>query len=242
MRQSLVSAIVAYFPLDEPGTSTRFSAWGAIPDLSTSVAGLSVGQCSLGRATTLANTSYAGGTDDAKTRVGNKDFAWSIWFTMGDNSKTGHLWGAWTPTPSWLIYYNNAAGNYWGAYVYSSATAKTAWNAVQPANGTVQWLYSWHDSVNDLVGIRVGTAGALSAAVTTATAGIFPQDVNTPIAIGHTSATSSPVGTAWGAAMWNRLLTEDELQWLYNAGMGRKLPRDFGPRNRARGHKDEIII
>ncbi|HNP70950.1 MAG TPA: hypothetical protein PKK15_07580 [Kouleothrix sp.] len=86
-----------------------------------------------------------------------------------------------------------------------------------------QLVIVWHDSVNDLMGIRLN-GGADS---TVATGGVLQANGTSPLQIGRATSTGTRIPTGSRIdefGIWRRVLTSGERTTLYNSGAGKTWP------------------
>lgn len=105
-------------------------------------------------------------------------------------------------------------------YVSGNGTAENyvEW-ATAPSAGNLYFVLGWHDSVNNLIGISVNGGNSVTAAHTTGT-----YSGNAPFNIGSNSVPANYYDGIIGQAfLYSKVLSADNIEWLYNGGV----PRDY---------------
>jgi hypothetical protein len=159
------------------------------------------------------------------------DFTLSVWVQHVANANVDFTWGGYNifdngrfQVGAWQAMSGSNLPAYVTVYA-NNATASTnrllqdTTHDVRGVDGS-QWLHIVVYRSQDTLGLRVnGKAGP--------TLTLTNQDVGDPWANAYVGY--GMYGYAWQGTMdelclWNRVLTSDELNYLYNGGMGTKLP------------------
>ena len=173
-----------------------------------------------------ARSEYLSHSNQSDLQIANKAWQVTCWFKNDDTSKVNAIIGKGKTEPdnqSEFVLYSYSLGRLnfitrsADHIVYNVASTAT------PTEGSWHFITVWHDPDNDDIGISVNNGQMFIA--TAPTGGLFqgPGDFY----IGHNSL-SDPVQLCDGAIdavhMWfGRLLTVDELTYMYNSGNGREL-------------------
>lgn len=123
----------------------------------------------------------------------------------------------------WLLWHRPIGANQFLRFNVSSDGAATdgevAWTVNTPLDAFVH-VVAWYDPVNDVLGMRVNGAAAVTAAHT---AGIFANTA--PLGIAQANLSSIVVATELvdEIGAWDRVLNDDEQDFLFSSGT----PPDF---------------
>lgn len=189
---TLIAAVVPIFPGQPLLDSGVVSAWKlgeatGLPrldsvgtnDLANTNAASQIVPGKIGNATGLVSASAQtlSITDNAALSTGDIDFSIDGWFwltTIIDDMAIAAKGDTGANTREWLLTYGNGTSNgptFWISANGSTRPLKVEWGA-QLSTGAWHHVYAWHDSINNIIGIRIdhGTA------VTQATAGVAPAD------------------------------------------------------------------
>lgn len=220
---SLNTSLIAYWKLDE-ASGTRADSEPTAPthnltdnNTVTSTTGV-IGNAAFFVA---ANAESLSETDTADISVGDIDFAISCWvkITALGSMTAASQYDATGNQRSWRLGYNGANGRFEFTVSNDGSATRVAVADTfgAPATNVFYFLYGFHDSVNNLVGISVNN-GALDT--TSHTLGVFNSTAD--FSIGKDgAATRFWDGAIDGVAFWKKVLTATEVTALYNSGSGR---------------------
>ena len=179
---------------------------------------------------TAANSEYLSVASNATLQTGDIDFTVAGWFYESSTAPAGFNRGLANktnnvgPDVEWVIYQVAATNQ---LIFRVDANGDAAGNVVVtfgsvPALATWHFVVAWHDSVGNTINIKVdnGTT-ATTAHATGLTAGASPFE------LGKWQASYFDGREAcWG--FWKRVLTADELTWLYSGGVAPRKYSELG--------------
>lgn len=208
--------LVAWYTLESGGTD----ATGRGNDLSATgspgyVAGV------VGNAVDCSSGNYLSRADTADLSTGDVDFTICGWVKIDTTS--GSNWsiidkygGAGSGLREYLVYKNpsNQAALILSSDGNTQSISVTASTFGALSAATWYFVAAWHDSVNNIAGISVNGTSNTSAY----SSGV--RDSSQAFRVGHGQFTGFD-GKIDEVCMYKRVLTTDELTWLYNSGAGR---------------------
>lgn len=215
--------LAAWWSLNET-SGNRLDSHGAnhlTPGGSVSYAAGKVGNAADFEATTL---DYLSVTDNAAVSVGNTDFTICAWvkieskpsFSPIVTKATGVAGGS-----EYQMDYRGDATDRFRMIIFNSssvAVIATANVFGSPVVGAWAFVVGQHNAATDTVSISVNAG----AANTTATGGADIPDSATACQVGGQTAVSRYMdGLIDEVCLYKRVLTDDEITWLYNSGNGR---------------------
>lgn len=167
---------------------------------------------------TAANGEHLSVPDNVDLSMGDIDFTIFGWVYLNVETQQGLLSKADNINNDYLLYYQEGA-SYRRAYfrVWNGAATTEVGGAVFGAGGW-HFIVAWHDAANDTLNVRIDDAPTNSASHS---AGV--GDTASPFTIGKYGGSSNNFLNGrmaqWGVI--KRTLTNAEMQWLYNDGIGR---------------------
>src|SRR6185436_18024947 len=217
---SLTNGLVAYWKMDE-ASGTRIDATGRGNDLAdNNGVGQTTGKISNAAQFTVANNKYLSHPDNSDLSTGDIDFTIAGWVyldNLGTVSFNPTIFAKWINTPEEYEYgleYNHTSQRL-RFYISGNGTSATTIDA----NGfgpiaTGQWYFfvTWHDAVNNKVGISLNN---VSDTIDYSGGG---YNSSNPFVLGATNKGTSNYrdGRIDEVGFWKRLLTADERAALYN--------------------------
>ena len=170
---------------------------------------------------TSSNSEYLNINDNVAISTGNIDFSLCAWVYLLDTTAT-HVIFSKTETSNYEIRLRyNSTSNRFTAALSSNGTT---WNSTVTANtfgaisiNTWYFICGQHDSVNDLLVINVNKIKDTASANSSGS-----RDGTGPFFIGTLSTSEYHDGYVDEAVFYKKLLTDDEVDWLYNSGNGRE--------------------
>lgn len=223
---SLVDSLTAYWKLGEATGATRLDSVGTNHLTPTGGANpgpsQTTGIINNGAQFTAANSEYLIVADTAALSVADVDFSVSLWVRLDTKATTQGIFAkaAAADTVAALEYrllYNTATDRF--NWLVSNGVAATT--VVANALGAVSvatWYHIvvWHDSVNNVIGIRVNDTAQDTAAHT-----VGCQDGAGAFKIGTTGAIMNFLnGKVDEVGFWKKVLSTAERTQLYNGGFG----------------------
>jgi hypothetical protein len=163
--------------------------------------------------------------DEADISTGDIDFTWAGWVraeTLAANPIIAHK--GWLGTPDadseWLLYYNTSTNRLNFSKRVAATVTVVGNNAGALSTATWYFIAAWHDATNDSMGIRAFGSASSTADTQASSTGL--NDGTRLFQVGALSAS----GSYWDglmdeSAFWKRVLSSDELTYLYNSGAGR---------------------
>ncbi len=175
-------------------------------------------------AATLNGTSqYLSHASNATFQTGDIDFTVAAWVKATSLAATIDIIAKWTVTGNhreYLLTYNQPTNRFrW--FVSKDGTASVSVDATTfgaPSTATYYFIAVWHDSVANVIGIRVNGGGADTT--NTSTGVVSSTSVFGIGSRGDGGATFWP-GQIDEVGLWKRVLTSAEITDLYNGGSGR---------------------
>lgn len=166
-----------------------------------------------------ASLQYLSIADNVALSWGDIDASVCGWVKFTTKTATMIMLGKWNAAVNHREYnigYNFGADRFQFAVSNDGTTQKivNADNLGSPSAGVWYFLYGYHDSVNNVVGISVNNGTANTAAHTT---GVLDSD--SPFEIGRISSGGYMDGVIDNVAVFKKLLTANELLTLYNGGV-----------------------
>lgn len=165
-----------------------------------------------------ASSQYLSIADNAALSMGDIDFTIACWVQIGVSQTNSAIAGKWGTVGEYLLLYVSNRFYFSVRNLANSATANAAANTLgAPSTSTWYYIVAQHDSVNNLVKIKVNNGAWDSVAHS---GGV--RDGIESFAIG---AYHTPSGFWDGLvdelAIWKRCLSDAEITDLYNGGSGR---------------------
>ncbi len=227
---SLMSGLVAYFPLDNYSNipaADGISDMVAPHDLLGGQTGAAVVVAGPGNQPALSSPGGAadgffGFNAGAKFQLEDSTYTCLIWSWLNSTAAVRVMLSkSWDVAgdKDYQLYFNSAANRY-QFRVYKptdSAVDAVANNFGNVPVNTWNLVHAYHSAEDDEVGIRVN----LGAFDTQATGGALQTGSEAEIEIaGRNQGDSRMLGRLMGAGIWSRKLTDTENAWLYNNGRG----------------------
>lgn len=214
----------AYWRLDEASGPRYDSAGGnTLTDNNTvtQAAGAKIGNAAQ---FTAANSESLSIADNADLSMGDIDFTICAWVYLDTKSAVRDLvtkWGA-SGQFEYLLVYDSVSDRY-SFFVSNNGTATPEARANtfgSPATGAWHFIVAYHDSVGNVIGIKVNDGAANTTAHTT---GVFNSTSAFHLG-GRAGTPSYHNGRMDEIGVVRRLLTGAEMTELYNAGSGKTYP------------------
>ena len=226
--------LACYYKLDESsGSALDAHAYVNLPAFNSPL--FTTGRVNTAREFFASSSQFFGIGSLPEASPGDTDFTIQAWVKLASLPGSGQVfaivskWSAVAALKEYVLYaYNNGTTTRFWLSVWNSAD--TAGADVEATNygaiptGTWVYVQTWHDSVNNLIGISVnnGTPN------TVAHSGGVYQYGGADFMIGRYSGGSHFDGAIDEVGLWKRLLTTDEKAALYNAGAGLAYPFQVG--------------
>lgn len=217
----LLRDMVEFWPLSEQ-LGDRLGVHGGLTLTDTNTVTGADGVGSLASQFTQANAESLNRASETALQGGNSDWCfafWALWSTTGSPTDGGRAISKRSaPTSNDYDIFRFAGDIY--LLVHNSGGSGLQVPAAFSSD-TWHFVVAWHDAAADTINIKVDA----NATVTQATAGLAPNEAAGGFRIGELAEASAP----WNGAMqrvgyWKRVLTADELAFLYNSGRGRDYP------------------
>lgn len=233
---SLLTSLVSYWKMDE-ASGNALDANGSNDLTDVNGVGADTGKINGGRRPAQSGSKYFTHADSASFSPGNTDFTFGIWVN-GDTLAffDGVLFKSDSATNvEYGLFYNQVSSRMvW--FVSSdgiNAVTVSADNAGALSTGTWYYVIAWHDSVNDVIGIRIQGGGVSDTANTAShSAGVF--DGTADFTVGGSATSARWVGVLDELGYWSRVLTTGDGTSLFNSNSG--LPySSFGGGGASRG-------
>ncbi|HEX8774897.1 MAG TPA: LamG-like jellyroll fold domain-containing protein [Pyrinomonadaceae bacterium] len=226
--RTLLSKLVSFWKLGEATGAQRSDSVST--NHLTSVNGVTQVAGRVGNAAGFASASsqYLSCADNAALSTGDIDFFLSCWVQLTTKAASMVILGKWTSvgggsTENEYILQYTVGSDRFEFYVSAAGTAAVGVTANvfgSPTTGLWNHIIVWHDSVNNVIGIRVnnGTAN------TTAHSGGV-KDSTAPFIIGATAVPGAYLnGLVDAVGFWKKVPTDLEVTQLYNVGVGIEHP------------------
>ncbi len=158
-------------------------------------------------------------SDNATNSMGDIDFALGFWLKFDSFSNDTGLVGKWNLTGNqreYLVYYNAGTITWFLDSAGDNVTTQTAVSSVTPVVNRWYYVYTWHDSVNNTMGIKIydSVTGTLTTNQSAFTTGVFDGTGN--FRIGSYSNGNFLNGQVDDFRLWKRVLRDDEIKSLYS--------------------------
>lgn len=167
---------------------------------------------------TAANSEYLSIASNPSLQTGDIDFSFAGWVYI-DSLATYRIllptkWGSSGGTREYTLEFDTPDDFGW--YVSNNGTATVGVVATAPVVEASKWYFltCWHDSVNNVIGIRVNDQQTFTTAHTT---GVYSgTQAFTP----GNAATFYASGRMTNWSFWKKVLSASEITQLYNRGFG----------------------
>lgn len=185
---------------------------------------------------TAANAERLTRVSEAKLQLGDIDFSYVFWVYMDTLGVTRALMSKYANLAGqneFLFYITTA--NVLRIVLADGTTTRLDFTAAGALLATTWYmLHYFHDATNNIGGVSIN-AGARQTAATSAALGVGTAAF---FISGSAGFGEYHNGRLCEASKWNRLLSVQEEQWLYNNGSGRTYPFDgrMSPVGLGRGH------
>lgn len=220
---NLLNSLVEWWPLAEK-TSTRL---GAHANLNVADTGGVAGTDGIGSLASLfakASSQKLTRVSDSNTQIGNIPFSVCGWVNPTTATVSFGIIGKWQADFEWLLYYDHG-GNRWNFGVSSVASPSGGQAGFIAANtygaittGAWVFLYGQYDGATVKISVNGGTLDS-TAYANGSHAG------TSVLTLGQTNNAGEYLdGKAQRIGLWKRILTADEIAYLYNGGRGRDYP------------------
>ena len=171
----------------------------------------------------MDNNEYFSITDNTYVSMGDVDMTITGWLYMESKSQNQYLvmkWNSAQDKREYFLYYTTSTDRF--SFSVSSLGTSASVHTIAASTFGSPNLETWYffelqyDSVNDLAKIAFsdGTFDTVGHS-----GGIFDSDFG--LTLSNSSATNDVDGKLDSTMIYKRLLTADELTWLYNSGAGR---------------------
>ena len=218
---AITDQLVAYWDLSE-ASGTRADALSTSPLTdNNSVTGTTGPGSHNASLFTRINNESLSHIDSTTLSVGNQDFTFCAWvnFTtiLADMTICGHINGS-INDRSWKL---STDGTYLECLVSSDGTATQYWafNTVPLSTGTWYFGMFYHDAANDVLAISLNNATPRT--LPGYTAGVHDSGASFAFGAQNEMSLNYLNGAIAMAGLWKRVLTTDEITFLYNSGNGR---------------------
>lgn len=222
---TLVDSLTAYWKLGEATAATRLDSVGTshLTPLGGANPGPSQTTGIIGNAAqfTNANAEYLNIADNPALSCGNIDFSFSMWVYLDSDTATRGIIAKGTgdaaATLEYRLLYNSVQDRFNFA-VSDGATLTTVGSSTFGPLTTATWYHIavWHDSVNNVLGIRINDSATDTIAHT-----VGCQDGAGAFKIGTSGAiTNFMDGRVDEVGFWKKVLSAAEITALYNGGFG----------------------
>lgn len=226
----------AYSGLNPAATSllVNLSTWWALEGLTDSsgnantltnngVATFNTGKVNNGVYLARASSQFLSIADNTFLSTGNIDFLFAGWVYLTVKNVTQGIFSKWDGVGTnreYIAYYLTSSDRFYFAVSPdgSGETSVLADNFGAVPTTTWVFLECWHDAANDQIGIRVNRGTANTASHTTGV-----RDGAAGFRLGSDHTTNYVDGRQDEFAMWKRIPTSAELDYLYNSGNGRTI-------------------
>jgi hypothetical protein len=171
------------------------------------------------------NSEYLDHADNADLSTGDIDFALAAWVNLEDDTAFRTIIdreGA-GPVGEYNLAYHSAGDGSFRFTVYNSNASldDSVVAAIIPLTATWYFIVAWHDTTLDKIFISVNAQGTPDEAPRTVTI----SNTAAPFSLGAYQYGGTPGGFFDGlmkrVGFWKRVLTAEEITWLYNGGAGR---------------------
>jgi hypothetical protein len=171
---------------------------------------------------TAADKEYLSIADNASLSTGDIDFAFAFWVYM-DTVTTNRTIVSKAATSSQREYDFQVAINQFKFVVYNGTTTSgTLTHSTVISAGTWYFVVGYHDSVNNLIGISLNGAAFETSATTDVV-----KDSTAAFCVGanpDAGTLNYMNGRVDSLLFYKKVLSTDEVTWLYNSGAGRMVP------------------
>lgn len=219
---ALSDNLVAYWSLEE-ASGTRDDAHSTHNLTDNATVTQATGKVGNAAQFTAANSEYLSEADTAGLSGSDRDFMILAWLYL-DTTGVAHsiaTKGISSSAAQGEYRFGVTNANRLFGNVSNGTTQTTATDSVFGALTTGTWYFCefWHDSVNNVVGIRVNRHATGNTAAHT----VGVQDTASEFRLGRQqgAGTSYLNGRLDEVGFWDRILTSTELDDLYNSGNGR---------------------
>lgn len=215
----IVDSLVAFWDMDE-ASGPRADAHGSHTLADNNTVTSTTGKVGTSALFVKANTEYLNEDDTAGLSASNRDFMICGWVYFETVGAEAYLLSKGTSvSAAGLEYrlYSNAAGGI-NSSVSNGSAIRTATVTLPVTTATWYFIEGWYDTADSKPHVRINR-GTAATSVSALTGG--PQDTAGHFRFGASSALSAYLDgrlDSWG--FWDRILSSDELDELYNAGAG----------------------
>lgn len=223
-RSTLDNSLISHWKLDEL-SGTRNDSKGTNHLTSNNNVGVVGGKVDNAAVFTAASSTSLSVSSNATLQTGNIDFTLSGWIYL--TSKTAIMdivskWGA-SGNFEYILIYNSTSDRleFYVSSTGSNIVGAVANNYGSPATGAWIFFEVYHDSVNDVIGIRINNGTANTAAHS---AGVFASTAAFMLGDRAVTAATYFNGRMDSISLWKRILTTSERSSLYNSGVGLDYP------------------
>lgn len=222
---ALTDNLISYWKLDEATAASRADSVGTNTLTDVNSVSQQTGKISNCAGFASASSQKLTLSDNSSISTGDIDFTFSGWVYFTTLGAVRDLWTKWVDAGNqreYLLLYNSGTNRLeW--YVSNNGTAAvvvTANNFGAPSTSTWYHVVTWHDSVNNQIGIAVNAGTADTASHTT---GVFDSTATFALGARNTSPAYHN-GRIDELGFWKRVLTSTERTQLYNSGNGLAYP------------------
>ena len=228
---SLLTGLVSWFPMGETDGQHKADVHGSnTTNVSQSIANLTQVTGKQGSGTDFPNGSSVHCQPPTGIPSGANDWSVALWVNLNalTTDTMDHIVSITTSgltsniQDAWHISYRAGAEDAFDVTIRVNTTRynQNASTFGTPSTGTWYFLYAYHDSASNEIGISINN-GTVDSTTYSGT----PNTQTASFNIGRWAYTGGfPFyldGKLDEIGVWNRTLTTDELTWLYNAGSGR---------------------
>lgn len=214
----LNDGLVAYWKMDEV-SGTRVDSGGSGLDMTdNNTVGSNTGIITNAAAFVAANSEFLSHVDDPLFSPGNTDFTFAFWIYPTFTGTAKNMFGK-IAASNREYYVRHTGGDNGVEFAVSGngTSDSTVSIGSQFAVANVWYfIVARHDAAANTISLSVNNGTVTSAAHTT---GVF--DGTADFSIGRNIASPYWEGRIDEFGFWNRVLTADEVTYLYNAGVGR---------------------
>jgi len=217
----LAADMVSAWHLDET-SGVRYDSWGDNDLTDWNTVGYTTGKVDNAADFILTNNEQLIAANDATLQTGNIDFMFTGWIKVDNWDQECRFWGKWDEGASEREYLLRA-----------KADGKLIWTVSKDGNGKKEAKHStalsantwyfvcvYHDAVNDELGVSInnGTFATESHAD-----GVYVGSADFTIS-GDAELKRPMDGAIDAVHFWKRILSTDEITYMYNSSNGRQVP------------------
>jgi len=217
--------LIAWWALDET-IGTRADSHGSNDLSDNNSVGYATGKQGNAADFEKSSDQYLSIADNADLSFGDEDFTICAWVKLESHTQSGAIVAKYRFTgANQRAYLLRVDGGGTNKFQWALSGDGSASDSIYADNlGTVSdgiWYFvvAWHDSVNDEMGIQVNSGISDTKAYSS---GCYDNTESFFIGIDNNVDTSRDLdGLVDEICIYGRILSQDEIDWLYNGGLGR---------------------